>query len=412
MLRTLTSKAPIVAALGATQIVGYGTIYYAFAILAPSVATEFQVTEPFLFGVLSAGLLLGGFVAPYLGRQLDRIGSARVMTLGSLIMAGLLVLLALSPNLYVFGGLTILIEVLSFTVLYDAAFALLAQMRPLDTRRSITNLTLIAGFASTIFWPFSGWLVVELGWRGTQFLFAALHLVCAALHWWLATLPAEAASAAPGAAAAQGQSERPPLEGRVARSAFLLLGISFGLMAMAISAITVHLVLILRSLGLGETAYIAAMVMGPAQVAVRVLDATLWRDQHPLVIAILSSSAIVAALVILLLPGPALLVAFAFALLLGSGAGLASIVRGAVPVALFGATGLGSRLGSLAAVRSVLAAASPFLFSWAATAYSIPLAVWAALALALVGLGILVRLYRMLRNIEAVPAIRRRRTTT
>ena len=64
------------AALGVTQIIGYGSIYYAYPILAPAIAAEFGVQEPVLFGILSAGLLLGGLASPVLGRQIDRFGGA------------------------------------------------------------------------------------------------------------------------------------------------------------------------------------------------------------------------------------------------------------------------------------------------------------------------------------------------
>ncbi|MDP3340705.1 MFS transporter [Frigidibacter sp.] len=402
---------PLVSALGATQVIGYGSIYYAFPILAPAVAQEFAVGEPLLFGLLSAGLLLGGLAAPSLGGLIDRIGAGRVMTAGSLIMALLLALLAAAPNIYVFGGLTLLIELFSFAVLYDAAFALLAQKRPGDTRKAITRLTLIAGFASTIFWPLSGFLVEAVGWRGTQAIFAASHLLCAALHWGLGALPVTETRLPKAEAGPDTQPALPVMTASVARRAFQLLALGFALTGMAISAITVHLVEILRSLDLGEMAYLAAMVMGPSQVAVRVMDATVWRNRHPLFIALLSASGIATAIALLLLPGlvPALAqpLAFAFAAILGAGAGLSSIVRGAVPVALFGASGLGLRLGRLAAIRNLLGASAPFLFAWAA-AHSMSLAVAAALALSLAGLAALLLLHRTLRRIGIVPPIRSR----
>lgn len=390
-------QAPVVAALGVTQIIGYGSIYYAYPILAPAIAAEFGAQEPVLFGILSAGLLLGGLASPVLGRQIDRFGGAQVMCAGSLAMALLSLLIAGSPNIYVFGGLTLLIELLSFAVLYDAAFSVLAQKRPNDTRRAITNLTLIAGFASTIFWPVSGWLVTEIGWQGTYLVFAALHLLLAVpLHRWISLAPRPAEEARVERMP-KPETRYVPLEGRTARRAFILLGIAFGLTGMAISALGVHLVLALQSLGLGSSAYLIAMLMGPAQVAIRVVDATLWRNQHPLLVAIVSSAAIPAALALLLLPGPAMILAVCFAISFGAGQGLSSIVRGAVPVALFGTAGMGQRLGRLAAIRSMLGAAAPFLFSWIATALSIQLAIGFALLVAITGLVALMSLRLELR---------------
>ncbi|OWJ69564.1 MULTISPECIES: MFS transporter [Haematobacter] len=391
-------QAPVVAALGVTQIIGYGSIYYAYPILAPAIAAEFGAQEPVLFGILSAGLLLGGLASPVLGRQIDRFGGAQVMCAGSLAMALLSLLIAGSPNIYVFGGLTLLIELLSFAVLYDAAFSVLAQKRPNDTRRAITNLTLIAGFASTLFWPLSGWLVGEVGWQGAYLVFAALHLLLAApLHGWIFATPHVNEKTSLEEQRPKPDERYVPLEGRTARRAFILLGIAFGLTGMAISALGVHLVLALQSLGLGSSAYLIAMLMGPAQVAIRVVDATLWRNQHPLLVAIVSSAAIPAALALLLLPGPAMILAVCFAISFGAGQGLSSIVRGAVPVALFGTAGMGQRLGRLAAIRSMLGAAAPFLFSWIATALSIQLAIGFALLVAITGLVALMSLRLELR---------------
>jgi hypothetical protein len=148
------------------------------------------------------------------------------------------------------------------------------------------------------------------------------------------------------------------------------------------------------------------MVMGPAQVAVRVIDATVWRNRHPLFMAILSAAGIVIAIFLLLLPGPAPLLAFIFAAALGAGAGLSSIVRGAVPIALFGASHLGLRLGRLAAIRNVLGAFAPFLFAWAAATYAMSWAVGAALAVALAGLAALLVLHGNLQRIGVVPPFR------
>lgn len=387
----------LVPVLGLTQIIGYGTSYYAFPILVPAVARDFALGEPVLFGLLSAGLLLGGLTAPALGRMFDRLGAARVMGWGSLGMAGLFALWAISPNILVFGALTLAIEVLSFAVLYDAAFALLAQKRADDTRGAITRLTLIAGFASTLFWPLSHWLLEQVGWRGTQAIFAALHLLCAALHFALMRLPAAAPQPVPRAFGPGPAPLAPlpaPLPEAAARRAFWLLALGFALSGMALSAITVHLVGILQARGLGQVAYLAAMVMGPAQVAVRLVDATLWRAVHPLNVALLAAGAIFAAIGLLFLPGPAAPLAFVFAAVFGAGSGLTSIVRGAVPVALFGVGGLGLRLGRLAAVRNVLGAFAPFLFAALSRSQSMGLASFAALVLALAGLLALLALRR------------------
>lgn len=384
---------PVVLALGATQVIGYGTLYYAFAILAPSVAREFETSLTVLYAVFSMGLLAGGLVAPKIGAWMDRYGAPRIMTVGSLATAALIGGLVWAPNLTIFAAFAIAIEVIGVAVLYDAAFATLAFLGRAQARRAITHLTLIAGFASTIFWPLTGWLVEALGWRGTYAVFAALHfLVALPLHAWIALRPRDGAAA--GSAGEARHDFGPPLRGAAARLAFWAVAISFALSGVLTSAVTVHLVAVLQALDLGAAAYPVAMLMGPAQVLIRLVDAVFWRELHPLTVAVVSAAALPSAILVLLLPVDPVFAGAVFALLFGLGAGLSSIVRGSVPLALFGAAGFGARLGQLAAIRTVLSAGAPLLFAAGLEGVGPTVALFVALTVgiaALLPLGLLHR---------------------
>jgi MFS family permease len=384
---------PIVLALGATQVIGYGTLYYAYAIAAPAVAHTFGTSLTTLYAVFSAGMLAGGVAAPKLGHWMDRFGAPRVMAAGSLVTALLLVGLAAAPSLAMFAAAVIAIEVVAVAVLYDAAFATLAFFGRTDARRAITQLTLIAGFASTIFWPLTGWLVEAFGWRHTYAGFAALHLLVALpLHAWIAARRRDGFGADAGAEARH--VGHAPLTGSAARHAFRTVAVSFAMSGMLLSALTVHLVPVLQSLALGAGAYLVAMLMGPAQVLIRLVDALFWRGLHPLTVAVISAAALPVAILILLMPLHPAAAGAAFAVLFGLGAGLSSIVRGSVPLALFGAAGYGARLGRLAAIRTVLGAGAPFVFSAAMESVGTAAALLAALGAgiaALLPLGLLHR---------------------
>ncbi|TVR46007.1 MAG: MFS transporter [Rhodobacteraceae bacterium] len=388
-----------VGCLGITQILGYGTIFYAYPILAGSVAQEFDVPETHAFAVFSIGLLLGGLFASVAGAWLDRFGAPRVMALGSLLVAILSAALGFAPNFLVFGALIITLQALSFIVLYDAAFAALALGVPQGTRKAITRLTLIAGFASTLFWPLTGYLIEILDWRATYMIFAALHLLIALpLHLWLARTNVRQRRATAGETPSPAPPDWPVLHGQTARRAFWALGASFALTGMAIAALGVHLVPSLIALGLGGSAYLVGMLMGPAQVAVRLLDATIWRNLHPMNVALISGTAIVLALVALLAAPLGLGFAIAFAILFGAGQGLASIVRGAVPLALFGAAGIGRRLGHLAALRNVTGAAAPVAFALSASGLGLAATVGLTGLIAALGLVLLVALHLGIRH--------------
>lgn len=349
-------------ALGATQIVGYGTLYYAFPIAVPAMAATHGVTEPWLYGVFSAGMLMGGLIAPRVGRAMDRFGAPRVMSAGSALAAGLLALVSLAPGWISLAALILALELVAVAVLYDGAFATLARLRGSGARRAITHLTLIAGFASTLFWPLTGGLIPAIGWQATYGVFAGLHLAVALpLHLGLAARRPDtaAARAEPGPTAVH----RPYLQGAEARQAFLLVAVGFALTGMLVAALGVHLVPLLQAMGLGGSAYLVAMLMGPSQVAIRATDALFWKGLHPVDVALISAAALPLAVIALMLAGGQVAAAAAFAMLFGVGGGLSSIVRGTVPLALFGPQGFGALLGRLTFVRTMLSAVAPFLFA-------------------------------------------------
>jgi MFS family permease len=374
-----------VLALGVTQIVGYGTLYYAYAILAPSVAAEFGVAPSAMFGAFSAGMLAGGLAAPRLGALMDRLGAPRVMAFGSVAAAAALAGLALAPNFPVFAGLVVATEIVAVAVCYDAAFATLVLFGGAKARGAITRLTLIAGFASTLFWPLTGALDASFGWRATLLIFAGLHLgVALPLHLWLA---AQASSqAAPNDAKPTTTQVVAQLRPQDERFAFWAVGVSFALSGMVIAAMGVHMVPVLSAMGLGASAYIVSMLMGPTQVAIRLTDALFWRSLHPLQVATISGLALPLSVVALMLPIEGLVAGALFAAATGVGQGLSSIVRGTVPLALFGSAGYAARLGRLAAVRTVLSASAPFLFALGMQEAGLGTTLWIAFAIGIVAL--------------------------
>jgi MFS family permease len=351
----------IVVALGVSQIIGYGTLYYAFSTLVPHVAREFGTGEPLIYGVFSAGLLAGGLVAPVAGRAMDRVGAPWLMVWGSVLAGLVLGGMAAAPVVWLWLAGVAAIEVISVAVLYDAAFATLARLTGAEARRAITRLTLIAGFASTLFWPLTGWLSGALGWRGTYAVFATLHLTVAlALHLWLWRQPVTAAEPVAGATP---RPEVPPLPDRLRPLAFRSVAVSFALSGALIVALGVHMVPILAAAGLGAQAALVGMLMGPAQVAIRAVDAAMWRALHPLSVAMISGLALPLGVLALLAGLPPEVAGPVFAVMFGIGGGLSSIVRGSVPLTLFGPKGYGENLGRLALVRTFASAVAPVAFS-------------------------------------------------
>ncbi len=351
--------------LGLTQIIGYGTLYYSFSVLAPSIAGGFQATTEWVYGILSIALLTGGLLAPWLGKLIDRLGAAQIMTVGSAFAALALILCATSPNSLAFIVTLTIVEIAANLVQYGAAFALLVQINPLVAQRSIVYLTLIAGFASTIFWPLTSLLLQWLTWQQIYLVFAGLHLaICLPLHYSLTHTSKithnqrkNDGKAIPSVDGALPQASR--------RKGFTVLLAAFSLQALISSAILVHMIPLLSILGLTKSAAFIGAVFGPSQVASRLINMMAGKTLSPVNLAIIAASFIALSVMILMIGAPYIPAAILFACLFGFGNGLFSIISGSLPLYLFGSAGYGAMQGKLMSARLVLSAIAPFAMAFA-----------------------------------------------
>jgi MFS family permease len=388
--------ASIVWLLGLTQIIGYGTLYYSFAILAPDIAAEFGLQLSTVYGGFSLALLAGGIAAPRAGRWIDRQGAAKVMALGSVVAAVALAVMALAPNPAVLMGGLLIGEVAGALILYDAAFALVVQVSGGDARRRITHLTLVAGFSSSLFWPLTSALGSVFDWREVLGLFAVMNLaVCLPAHLWLVRMSRFGSRAAPAAGMVEPDLHETPLPEAQRRRAFVLVTLGFSLGGFLLSAILAQMVPMLTALGVGSASVAVAALFGPAQVLVRFVNMTLGSGRHPLTITIVASALLPAGVLVLALTAPALAGAVAFILLFGFGSGLNSIVRGTLPLALFGRAAYGERLGRMAFVRTGLTSVSPFVMAFLTDTSGTPAALLVMAATGLAGLAMFIAVARL-----------------
>jgi len=356
------SMAPIVLALGLTQIIGYGTLYYSFGTLAPHMAASFGWTEEWVYGALSASLLASGLVSPISGQLADRFGAGRVMSLGSLVAGLALAGTALAPEGISFAVGLLVTEIATCFVFYATAFTLLVQSAGSGAGRSITHLTLIAGFASTLFWPLTAMLQEHLDWRETYLVYAALNLfVCVPVHFMLARHVRRTGPVVqPGG---QAEIQAPMVKPGEEKRAFALLILSFSLLSFVMSAVLVHMVPMLAALGLGGTGVFVTTLFGPAQVASRLINLQFGRGLSQPMLGMISAAVMPLGLLVLVLTAPLPAGAAVFAVLFGIGTGLSSIVGGTLPLALFGPQGYGRRQGMLSSARLVVSALAPFALS-------------------------------------------------
>ncbi len=365
----------IVLALGLTQTIGYGTLYYAYGVLVPAVGRTFEVELNWLFGIFSIGILLGGLFAPLIGRELDRRGARVILTGGSALAGLALCLCAASQNIYLFCAGVVFIEIAAGFVLYEAAFGGLTQIYRHDARRHITSVTLIAGFASTIFWPLTQELVTRFDWRWTMVLFAMAHIiVCLPLHYFIlrAAVPVEAKHEASDTTRA---NEPVVHQGAERQRAFMLYAIAICASGIVYSAFPIHMLTIISNEGFTAThAAMIAMFMGPAQVLARLVEVSFGQRFDAMVTGKVSLGCLVACICLLLATPGSLLTAIAFAMLYGVSQGLITIARGTVPLQLFGIRGYGALVGKVSGIRFFVNASAPFLFAFFSTKVGIDFA--------------------------------------
>jgi predicted MFS family arabinose efflux permease len=379
----------LVTALGIAQIISWGTLFYSIAVLGPAMAQALGVSNVALYGSFTGGLLLSGIASPWVGRRIDRDGGRKVLAGGSMLGAIACALLAASQNgaMMLVGWLVA--GVAMAACLYDPAFATLYRTSGTSYRRAVTALTLFGGFASTVFWPLSQYLLEARGWRVAFAVHAALNAcVCLPLH--LAFVPDGARAIASASQSAQMRREA------VAPGAFVWLAAALAVAAFLASAISAHLVVLLAAGGLAaRDAVLVGALIGPMQVAGRALELAFSHRWSPLAVGTFAFALLAAALVVLCFVSGIWILALAFALFYGWANGLMTIVRGTVPGVLFGSRDYASLLGRLAQPQFILKALAPvgvtLLFAVDATHHVALYALASAGVLALVGYRMAIR---------------------
>ncbi|WP_225984426.1 MFS transporter [Noviherbaspirillum aerium] len=359
------SKDPwkIVYLLAFTQIVSWGSLYYAFAVVANDIQRDLGLSTPVVFGAFSWSLLVAGLAATPAGMLIDRAGGRAVMSIGSLLagigMAG--IACSNSPAMYI-GAWTVTGIAMAMT-LYEAAFATINREFLRGARKGISVLTLFGGLASTVFWPLTLKLNTAIGWRDTLLLYAAIHvLLCLPMHAMLAAAGArkQAGAAHADASGDARQARSFTLREALREPVFWKLALAFSANLFIFSALSVHLIPLLQRFGHSAgTAVLVAALIGPMQVAGRIAEMAFASKVKPQAVGIATFAVLPLALLALLFMGTRPLAVAAFCMLYGMSNGVLTIVRGIVPQVLFGRENYGAISGALAGPSLISKAAGP-----------------------------------------------------
>ena len=266
---------PIILALGTTQTLAWASSYYLPAILADPIAHDLGVSSNWIFAAFSASLVISAVLGPRVGRQIDLVGGRHVLSISNLTLAAGLALLGFTYSIPVLIMAWLLLGIGMGFGLYDAAFGALGRIYGNAARGAITGITLIAGFASTVGWPLTAFGLESIGWRDTCFAWAAAHiLVGLPINFFM--LPAVTASKA---------ATKTPVKPHIPIDrTMVLLAFAFAAAWSVTGAMAAHFPRILEAAGATSVQAVAAgALIGPAQVAARIVEASLLSRYHPLV---------------------------------------------------------------------------------------------------------------------------------
>lgn len=369
----------VLATLCLTVTVSYGTLYYAFAVLAPDITRDTGWSLTAITAAFSLGSVMTGVAGVVAGGVIQARGPRRVMVVGGVVGSVGLLAVAAAPTYAWFVVGMLVSGTGAAGLFYAPAFAAITHWHGPRRVEALTMLTLVAGFASTVFAPLTTALVGPLGWRGVYVAYAVLLLLTAVpLHALALRHPWPA-----GSRHAHRHADRAVLTSPT----FLLVALAGTLTTLAMYASLIALIPLLIERGMTPGLAAWALGLGGAgQVAGRLLYPRLTRVMGLQArVALVAGSVAVTLAALAVAPGPPLLL-IVVSVVAGAGRGLFTLVGATLVTDIWGPERYAALNGVLSAPLAGATAIGPFLGAWVADAtdsYATAFAVLAATA----GLG-------------------------
>ncbi|HEY0634865.1 MAG TPA: MFS transporter [Gammaproteobacteria bacterium] len=333
------------------QLISWGTLYYGITFMAQPIQNSTAWERKFIFMGYSLALLLSGLLLPWVGRLIQRRGARFALTSGMLLASAGFFTIALAEGTVAYLVGWAINGVAMALALYETAFAALSELRQMPLRRAIGIVTIVGGMASTAFWPLTALLVEQVGWRTTLIMFGTLHaLVLAPMYWRLLPSLAQQAPTAPVAAALP-----PPAN---AKRRLWLFSAAFGALAFVSTGLVAHFTLIMAGVEQATLLFALALI-GPAQIAMRVIDIIAPAGRKIVALGLASTITLAIASLLLLFSNAQAAMAIGVAILFGMGNGGMTIVRGMVPREYFSTQHYAVTLAALSRATHLLRAFGP-----------------------------------------------------
>ncbi len=350
--------------LGLSQLICWGISYYLIAAFGDIISADLGWSSSMVYGGFSIALLVMGMTSPLTGRLIDQYGGHLVMTAGSVILALGCAGIALSQSVFTYYAAWVLLGFAMRLSLYDAAFASLARIGGLGAKRPISQITLLGGLASTVFWPIGFFLAENLGWRGALFVYAGFALLTIPLHLAIPKGRYEEVKEIDPKEVKNVASSKLIKKNRDRIIAGSLYALIFTLIKFVNSAMSAHMIGIMSGLGIAAAVSVwIATLRGIGQSLARVSEVLFGGRLHPLNLNFVATSVLPVCFILGLFSGHYVFTAIAFSFLYGAGNGIMTITKGTLPLVLFDHRTYGSFVGKLLVPGFLLSAVAPIVYT-------------------------------------------------
>ncbi len=347
-------------ALALAQLVSWGSVYYGFSLFVVPMEQAMGWGRTSTDAALSVGLLVSGLAAYPIGTWIDHGHGRLVMVCGSILSVLMLLLWSQAHSLATLFMAWTGLGVAMAATLYDPVFVIVTRDYPNSFRTKITLITLVAGFASTVFIPLTQGFVEWFGWRGALMALAATNLlVCLPVHWLAIKrdAPHEGSAGNKALVKAANQSS---VQRALRTPTFWALATCFTTYYATFAALTFHLVPLMAERRVPSTWILTTMaVIGPAQVAARILWFTAGRNVRPAVVGMIITVAFPVSVVVLMCAGTAPYLLILFAIVYGGANGMMTILRGTIVQDVMWTEGYGAVSGMLSLPSNIAKGIAP-----------------------------------------------------
>jgi predicted MFS family arabinose efflux permease len=347
-------------ALALAQLVSWGSVYYSFSLLVVPMEQTMGWTRTATNAALSLGLLVSGLAAYPIGRWIDHGFGRRVMTVGSVVAAAMLLLWATSSSLTIVFVAWIGLGLSMAATFYDPLFAVLTHRYPRNYKAKITLVTLVAGFASTVFIPLTQFLVGAAGWRLALVALALCNLaICLPIHI-LAIRSSRLDPIHPASRHAKNVADSLATRRALRSPTFWFLAVCFTGYYSTFAALTFHLVPLMVERGVSNAVLVTTMALiGPAQVIARAIWFAFDRHVSFTIVGFIVVTLFPVSTVILIGAGHSAALLRLFALCYGAANGMMTILRGTIVQELLWKEGYGAVSGMLSFPSNVAKGIAP-----------------------------------------------------